>query len=381
MLWHPSFPALPLDPKAATRHQDDPNDIREPTMEKTIERIEGDTAGVSYEFPVFRFSGSGEAAPSAYLQAALHAGELPGTVAIDALMPMLEKAGREGRIKGNITLVPWANPIGRAQYHFGEHQGRFHLGTRTNFNRDFPLIDRPDTSLLPSDIATMTPDERLKARLLKLSIGHDIVLDLHCDDEGVAYLYVPSVLWPAMEDCAAAMGVEAVLLWEGASNSAFEEASVHSYLGADKARLTRLVVTTVEYRGILDVDGAMAASDAQGLYRLLVARGVVEDATLPAPGRFKGVVAPLENIDMMPAPRGGAVLYDVKPGEHVEKGQRLATIVHAPGELDGRAEVFAPQAGYILTRRARRIVRQGEDLLKLVGAERSADARSGTLED
>ncbi|OQM74501.1 succinylglutamate desuccinylase/aspartoacylase domain-containing protein [Manganibacter manganicus] len=350
-------------------------------MNKTIERITGDTIGVAYEFPVFRFEGSDKAAPTAYLQAALHAGELPGTVAIDALMPMLEKAERESRIKGGITLIPWANPIGRAQYHFGEHEGRFHLGTRTNFNRDFPLIDRPDTSLLPSDQATMSTDERLKARLLKLSIGHDIVLDLHCDDEGVAYLYIPAVLWPAMEDCAAAMGVQAVLLWGGASGSAFEEASVHPYLAADKAKLNRLAITTVEYRGILDVDGATAASDAQGLYRLLVARGVIEDSTLGTPRRFDGVVAPLENIDMMPAPRGGAILYDVRPGEYVEEGQRLATIVHAPGETDGRTPVLAPQAGYILTRRSRRIARQGEDLLKLVGSKRSDDARSGTLED
>ncbi|TJW32253.1 MAG: peptidase M14, partial [Mesorhizobium sp.] len=102
---------------------------------------------------------------------------------------------------------------------------------------------------------------------------------------------------------------------------------------------------------------------------------------LPAPSGFAGIVAPLENIDMMPAPRAGAILYDVKPGDRVAKGARLATIIHAPGEAGGRAEVFAPQAGVILTRRSRRIIRTGEDLLKLVGDKKSADARSGTLED
>ncbi|TGV74062.1 peptidase M14, partial [Mesorhizobium sp. M00.F.Ca.ET.158.01.1.1] len=44
-------------------------------------------------------------------------------------------------------------------------------------------------------------------------------------------------------------------------------------------------------------------------------------------------------------------------------------------------EVFAPQDGIILTRRSRRIIRAGEDLLKLVGDRKSGDARSGTLED
>ncbi|CAM5453457.1 hypothetical protein ATER59S_02879 [Aquamicrobium terrae] len=349
-------------------------------MKKSIEKISGDTEGVAYEFPVFRFEGSDSAAPGAYIQAALHAGELPGTVAIDALMPMLEKAEAEERIRQRITVVPWANPVGRAQYFLGEQQGRFHLGTRTNFNRDFPLVERPDAALLP-DTSLASVDQKLKARLLALSLGHDIVLDLHCDDESVAYLYVPAELWPAMQDCAAAMGVDAVLLWQGASNSAFEEASVHPYLTGARDRLGKVAVTTVEYRGLRDVDGALARSDAEGLYRLLAARGVIVDPSVPAPGPFKGVVAPLENIDMMPAPRAGAILYDVAPGERVKRGDRLATIVHAPGEKDGRAEVFAPQDGYILTRRSHRITRAGDDLVKLVGEQRSADARSGTLED
>ncbi|RWQ56224.1 succinylglutamate desuccinylase/aspartoacylase family protein [Mesorhizobium sp.] len=351
-------------------------------MQKSIERIAGDSEGVSYEFPVFRFDGTDKAGSSAYLQAALHAGELPGVVAIDALMPMLEKAEAEGRIKGSIIVVPQANPIGRAQYHFGEHQGRFHLGTRTNFNRGFPLLAAPDVELLP-DTTLGTADQRLKTRLLQLSIGHDIVLDLHCDDEGLAYLYVHARLWPAMADCAAAMGVDAVILWDEDTDGTFEGASITPYLNlpAEVARFDRRVATTVEYRGILDVDGALAGADAEGLYRLLVARGVILDQALSTPGSFTGIVAPLENIDMMPAPRAGAVLYDVKPGDRVAKGALLATIVHAPGEAGGRTQLFAPQAGIILTRRSRRIIRAGEDLLKLVGDSKSADARSGTLED
>ncbi|MBZ9678391.1 succinylglutamate desuccinylase/aspartoacylase family protein [Mesorhizobium sp. ES1-1] len=351
-------------------------------MRESIERIAGDSEGAFYEFPLFRFAGSDKAAPSAYLQAALHAGELPGVVAIDALMPMLTKAEAEDRVKGDITIVPWANPIGRAQYHFGEHQGRFHLGSRANFNRGFPLLASPDPALLPN--ATLGgADQRLKTRLLQLSLGHDIVLDLHCDDEGLAYLYVHTSLWPAMTDCAAALGVGAVVLWSEDTDGTFEGASIMPYQNApaDVAKLDRRVVTTVEYRGMLDVDATLARADADGLYRLLVARGTVVDPDLPGPGPFTGVVAPLENIDMMPAPRAGAVLYNVKPGDRVARGDRLATIVHAPGEAEGHIEVFAPQDGIILTRRSRRIIRAGEDLLKLVGESKSADSRSGTLED
>ncbi|MEZ2329300.1 succinylglutamate desuccinylase/aspartoacylase family protein [Mesorhizobium sp. RCC_202] len=351
-------------------------------MQKTIERIAGDSEGVTYEYPVFRFDGTDKTAPSAYLQAALHAGELPGVVAIDALMPMLAKAEAEKRIKGPITIVPWANPIGRAQYHFGEHQGRFNLGTRTNFNRSFPLLAAPDARLLP-DATFGGADRRLKNRLIQLSLGTDIVLDLHCDDEGLAYLYIHTSLWPHMADCAAAMGADAVVLWSEDTSGTFEGASIMPYqnVPASVARFDRRAVTTVEYRGILDVDGAFAASDGAGLYRLLVTRRVVQDPTVAKFDRFSGPVVPLENIEMMPSPRAGAILYDVKPGDRVAKGDRLATIVHAPGEVGGRTEVFAPQSGFILTRRSRRIIRTGEDLLKLAGHKRSDDARSGTLED
>ena len=118
-------------------------------MQRSIEKIAGDTDGVSYEFAVYRIKGRSHGAPSAYLQAALHGGELPGVVAIDALMPKLRAAEAEGRILGDITIVPSANPIGRAQYLFGDLQGRFHLGTRVNFNRELPAA-RPAGSGAPA---------------------------------------------------------------------------------------------------------------------------------------------------------------------------------------------------------------------------------------
>lgn len=352
-------------------------------MKTTIEKIPGDTEGVSYELTVFRFKGTSKKAPTAYIQAALHAGELPGVVAIHALMPKLRAAEAEGRILGDITIVPAANPIGRAQYHFGELEGRFHLGTRANFNRDFPLLDRPEKSALPPAPRNATADVRLKRLLVELSIGHDIVLDLHCDDEGVPYLYVPAQLWPAIQDCAAAMGVDAVVLWEGESGAAFEEAAIHPWLQlpADKAGLERRVVTTVEYRGQRDVDSALAKSDAEGLYRLLATRGVIADEKAAKPKKFTGVAATIDHVEMIAMPRAGAILFHVEPGQRVKKGAKLATIVHTPGEPDGAVDVLAPQAGYILTRLSHRSGRAGDDIVKLVGEAKSARPKAGALED
>ncbi len=352
-------------------------------MDKRVETIAGDTPGLTYSFPVYRFAGRRRGAPRAYLQAALHGDELPGTVALDRLMERLRQADAEGRIAGPITVVPAANPIGRSQELFGAAQGRFHLGTRTNFNRDFPLLAKPDIGLLPVPEIPESADQRLKRRLLELSIGADIVLDLHCDDEGLPYLYAPSALWPAMSDCAAALGVEAVVLWDGPGGGAFEEAAIHPYLqsAAAGAGLERLVVTTVEYRGVLDVDAELALRDGEGLYRLLAGRGVVDDPQIGPAGAYAKPVVPIGHVEMVATPVAGAVLYAVKPGDQVAAGELLATVVHAPGEPDGRLEIRAPQAGFVLTRRSVRVLPAGANLLKLAGVARSADARSGVLED
>lgn len=347
-------------------------------MQKTIETIIGDTPGLSFSFPVYRFDGGADA-PSAYIQAALHADELPGVVAIHALMPKLLEAEAQGRIRGRITIVPFANPIGRGQYLFGDHQGRFHLGSRTNFNRDFPLLAAQDLPIPPSSDMTQTADQRLKRLLLELSLGHDIILDLHCDDEGVPYLYVPKALWPQMQDVAAGMDMQAVVLWDGSSGAAFDEASVAPYLSGPIS--DRLVVTTVEYRGQADVSPDLAGADADGLYRVLVARGVIEDAGILGAREFAGVAAPVEHVEMVKARRAGAVLFHVKPGDRVETGDLLATVVADPGAAGGADEIRAPQAGFVLTRRSRRAVWAGDDLVKLVGDGPSASHKDGALED
>ena len=94
-----------------------------------------------------------------------------------------------------------------------------------------------------------------------------------------------------------------------------------------------------------------------------------------------GVAAPLDNVEMIKAPKAGAVLFDVKPGDRVKAGDRLASIVYAPGEPDGSVDVIAPQSGYVVTRRSTRILRAGDDVLKLIGDQPSTTAKGpGSLE-
>ncbi|WOS63047.1 M14 family metallopeptidase [Sinorhizobium fredii] len=345
--------------------------------------IAGDTPGIEWRLPVFRFKGTKPGAPQAYIQAALHANELPGTALLHFLLEKLRQAESEGRILGDITVVPQANPIGAAQLHFGELQGRFDLGTRTNFNRDFPLIALGERPGLVENIDRHTAADRLKRHLLSMALGAELVLDLHCDDEGLQYAYIDEVFWPEAADLAAALDMQAVFLSDGES-SAFEEAVAHAWkhegAGERRTSLPRRLSVTVELRGTRDVYPELAHRDAEGLFRFLIGRGVIAADRQPLPA-FGGVVAPLDNIEMIRAPEAGAILFHRGIGERVKEGELLATIIARPGMVDGAIDIRSPQDGLIVTRVSTRFARRHSDLMKIACAEASRAARKpGTLE-
>lgn len=73
-----------------------------------------------------------------YLQAGLHADELPGMLVLHYLKRLLSQAERRDELQSEIILVPLANPPGLAQVLLNGGVGRFDLVSGRNFNRDFP---------------------------------------------------------------------------------------------------------------------------------------------------------------------------------------------------------------------------------------------------
>jgi uncharacterized protein len=354
-------------------------------MQKSEIVIAGDTPGQEWRLPVFRFNGLKPDAPSTYIQAALHADELPGVVAVHRLMPLLAEAESKGEILGDIVIVAKANPIGAAQWIYGEHQGRFELGSRVNFNRDYPLLPLAERAKLVEDIATYPAVEQLKRHLLSMALAADLVLDLHCDDESLLYAYFDAEFWPAAADLAASFGLAAVLLSDG-NSTAFEEAVTyawrHADLGDRKAWHERRNSLTMEFRGQRDVTPDLARADAEGILSFLRRRGAVAGA----PARiepFTGPVAGLDYVQMVNAPAAGAILFEKDIGDSVKAGDHLATIVSRPGEVEGDHIVTAPEDGVVVTRVSRRFARRNDNLMKLASAALSHAARKpgGALED
>ena len=103
--------------------------------------------------------GSETAARKIYIQASLHANELPGALTAYHLRQKLLELESQGQLHSKIVLVPMCNPIGLGQSIHYAHVGRFDLFSGQNFNRlgDLSLFEMT-WAQLQADQAILTSD-------------------------------------------------------------------------------------------------------------------------------------------------------------------------------------------------------------------------------
>lgn len=169
---------------------------------------------------VHKYGSERTSAGRVYIQASLHADEVPGMLVANHLIKLLDDADSRGEIMKEIVIVPFANPIGLSQFIFGSHLGRFAFDSTTNFNRqwkDFTdavwalvcdkltsdaeanvLMIRGGIAEVIKNITPLTEEESLKHILLQQAAISDVVMDLHCDSNAVMHMYTHDRLWPAM---------------------------------------------------------------------------------------------------------------------------------------------------------------------------------------
>ncbi|MEO8304005.1 MAG: succinylglutamate desuccinylase/aspartoacylase family protein [Betaproteobacteria bacterium] len=312
------------------------------------------TPGTARSIAWLRFGRAG-ARPKVYMQAAIHANELPGAMALHHLMPMLAEADRAGRIKGEIVVVPTVNPIGQSQLVGNIHLGRYDLNSRDNFNRNWldlsgAVAERVGRRLGSNAAANvelirktalealmamkpMNELQSLRVEVMKLSIDADVVLDLHCDMDAALHLFTAAPdIKGAAQELAADLGVVATLY-----NEPFAEALTFS--GVNGALWPRLAArfpdsaipqacfsSTVELRSQHQVSDELGASDARNLYRYLVRRGIVAGRAGPSP-RLKSAPTPMSGMDVGYCPVEGFIVYRVAAGAKLKKGDVVCEII------------------------------------------------------
>jgi len=375
---------------------------------KTVERLAllPSSPGTARHIAIYRYGGTGDG-PKVYVQASLHANELPAMLVAQHLIGLLDEAETAGRITGEIVVVPVANPIGLGQGVDGVHLGRYELATGRNFNRGFfdhaealaervkdrlgadaagnVCLIRREWAALVAERAPGSELASLRQHLMSRALAADIVLDLHSADDALMHLYFGAARWPDGADLSAELGSVATLLAADSGGEPFDEvfgniwAKLRALLGGDSPIPDATMSATVECRGHADVSDELAAGDAQALLRFLMRRGVVagDPGKLPAP---RCDATPLDAVDILTAPVGGCLVYKVALGARVRDGDIIAEVVDPLAEDPSRRRtaIRTTTDGILYQRKLLRQVRPGQSCGKVAGTK-PLPSRQGVL--
>ena len=333
-----------------------------------------------------------------YIQASLHAEELPGMLVAHHLRAALEAADAHGLIRGEVVLVPVSNPIGLAQRVDHKPMGRFELDTSENFNRHYPdlaaavapvvmsaLTDDAQANVdlvrqaMRNYLQAWAPDtelQSLRRRLLLLSHDADHVLDLHCDCEGVLHFYTEEPCWPQMAPLAHFLASRTILLARNSGNRPFDECLSSAWWQlSDKLQAAGFNAplpqgccsTTIELRGELDVSHAWARQDAQAITSWLQHIGVWSCDPAPAVPEALCQATPLAGSETLRARSPGVVVFAAEPGQTLNKGDLVAEVINP---IEGSIEqVLAGVDGLFYARIRDRYITTGGELGKIAGAQ------------
>jgi uncharacterized protein len=355
-------------------------------------------SGLVPELNVFRFGRPG-ALPKIYVQGGLHADEAPGTLVAYRLVERLATLAADS-IRGEIVIVPVANPIGLQQRVLGTLVGRFSLEDGRNFNRGYPditaaLLSRleglvgPDraenTRQLRSSLQECVAHEppasagaAMKSKLIGLSIDADVVLDLHCDTEALLHAYTHPALVEPLMPLFRLLGTEIVLTGENSGDNPFDEAvsvpwqAARSRFGAERFELGG-IATTIELRGQCDTEPDVTDRHATAILQFLTYRGVLAGSVPLITGAVPQCT-PVAGCDLLPSPAAGALAWHCTLGADIHEGQIVAEVVDV--QRQRRVPVRAATAGRLFARTNLRQVVADTKLGKIAG---SRPLRAGIL--
>lgn len=325
-----------------------------------------------------------------YIQAALHADELPGMLVLWHLKQELAELEVAGALRKKIVLVPLANPHGLEQVMMDTPQGRFDNDSRENFNRFFVdvsqqvgdqveslLTDDPQHNLrlirstLLQVLASQVPATRLHSMRLilqTLACDADIVLDLHCDFESVQHLYLSPDAWPQVEALARYMEAKACFMAREAGGHSFDDCYT-LFWAQMQARFAGRIgasgfAVTLELRGVADVNHALARKDCRGLINYLTHVGAIEGCAPPLP-LLLNAPTPLAGVEPVVSPSGGLIVFCAAVGDYLQAGQVVAEIIDPI--TDSVTLVRCVREGLLYVRTLRRMATAGMPIAHVAG--------------
>lgn len=331
--------------------------------------------GNSSKITSFHF-GSTSSSHKVYIQAALHADEIPGMLVAWQLKQQLQRLEAEGHLQAEVVLVPQANPLGHAQTLLGQQLGRFSLASGENFNRNYSQLaanvyrqvraslgrcEAENTRLIRRQMiremeaeVPQTELQSLRWNLMRLAVDADVVIDLHCDYRAVLHVYTAAQLWPQCAPLAGLLGAQVNFVSDAAGGNPFDEACCRPWWeirdmaardGLDVPVALACLGVTIELRGQQDVAASLARQDADAILDFLRWRGYLTDRPVAVPAASLPAPTPLAGSENVVAPHPGIVHFLTTPGSRVQAGEPLAEIIDPIGN---RVSVLSSRYGGVV---------------------------------
>lgn len=321
-------------------------------------------SGAALTVPVYRLKGD-SVGPSVYIQANMHGAEVQGNAVIFQLLELLKNTN----VKGDITLVPYANPVA-CNHKNGEYTlGRFDPITGVNWNRMYHFdqaiikpfaresIGKDDATIeanfkqlmintiekkLEHNIFGLTTGQRIAYQLQRLAHQADFVLDLHTGPISSKHLYCPEYA----KESAKYFDIPHTLLIPNEFGGALDEATFCPWWYLQEA-FTELGIKfsisskalnkesfTVELGSQEQIDLDVALEDAKSILSYLQYKGVIE-APQYQPQKMTRFGCYLKDYKAYYSPMGGMVDYLAEFGKPLAAGEPLARILRMDNYGDG----------------------------------------------
>lgn len=317
-------------------------------------------SGAKLTVPVYYLKGN-SAGPSVYIQANMHGAEVQGNAVIYQLLELLQSI----KLNGDITLVPYANPVG-CNHKNGEYTlGRFDPITGVNWNRMYhfdesaivsfahqhkssdsetihknfqsALIEQIDTKLDHNQYG-LTTGQRIAYQLQRMAHQSDLVLDLHTGPISSKHLYCPEY---AIES-AKYFNIPHTILIPNQFAGAMDEATFCPWWSLKQAfaSLGREFLIehresfTVELGSQEQIDLDEAKIDALSILTYLQYKGAIEAPNIQ-PELMTRYVCYLQDYKAYYSPMGGMVDYLAEFGKPLPAGESLAQILRMDNYGDG----------------------------------------------
>jgi len=335
------------------------NEIR-----KEIMHVGEMASGAALTVPVYRLKGD-EHSPSVYIQANMHGAEVQGNAVIFQLLELLKNTD----IKGDITLVPYANPVG-CNHKNGEYTlGRFDPITGMNWNRMYHFdadmikpfvresIGKDDSTIeknfkklmidsieqkLDHNIFGLTTGQRMAYQLQRLAHQADYVLDLHTGPISSKHLYCPEYA----KESAKYFDIPHTLLIPNSFDGALDEATfcpwwdlqeAFAELGIEfsiSSETLNKESFTVELGSQEQIDLDVALEDAKSIMNYLHYKKVIAAPKYQAKEMTR-YACYLKDYKAFYSPMGGMVDYLAEFGKPLPAGEPLARILRMDNYGDG----------------------------------------------